>query len=106
MLAAVLKIPALISGALIILLPHIGVAKNLGLIKTILRSCVCILKLPDCLHVGNKCDMEPERQVPFEEACDLAKDRDILAALETSAKVMSALLLFASFKNAMELAGI
>lgn len=46
--------------------------------------------------------MEPERQVPFEEACDLAKDRDILAALETSAKVMSALLLFASFKNAME----
>ncbi|KAM8908517.1 ras-related protein Rab-19-like [Spinachia spinachia] len=36
--------------------------------------------------IGNKCDLEEERQVPFEEACNLAKDRDILAALETSAK--------------------
>ncbi|KAA8580114.1 hypothetical protein FQN60_005649 [Etheostoma spectabile] len=27
-----------------------------------------------------------ERHVPFEEACNLAKERDVLAALETSAK--------------------
>ncbi|KAM6961792.1 ras-related protein Rab-19-like [Tautogolabrus adspersus] len=36
--------------------------------------------------IGNKCDMEEERQVPFQEACSLANDRGILAALETSAK--------------------
>ncbi|XP_062239060.1 ras-related protein Rab-19-like [Platichthys flesus] len=36
--------------------------------------------------IGNKCDMEPERQVQFEDACELAKERGILAALETSAK--------------------
>ncbi|TNN50350.1 Ras-related protein Rab-19 [Liparis tanakae] len=36
--------------------------------------------------IGNKTDLEPERQVLFEEACDLAKDKEILAALETSAK--------------------
>ena len=43
------------------------------------------------LRPGNKCDLEQERQVQFEEACNLAKDRGILAALETSAKVKSAL---------------
>ncbi|XP_049892385.1 ras-related protein Rab-19-like [Epinephelus moara] len=36
--------------------------------------------------IGNKCDLEQERQVLFEEACNLAKEKDILAALETSAK--------------------
>ncbi|XP_017270395.1 ras-related protein Rab-19-like [Kryptolebias marmoratus] len=36
--------------------------------------------------IGNKCDLENERQVPFEKACNLAKERGILAALETSAK--------------------
>ncbi|XP_023273659.1 ras-related protein Rab-19-like [Seriola lalandi dorsalis] len=36
--------------------------------------------------IGNKCDLEPERQVLFEEACNLAKERGVLAALETSAK--------------------
>ncbi|XP_022058597.1 ras-related protein Rab-19-like [Acanthochromis polyacanthus] len=36
--------------------------------------------------IGNKCDLEDERQVQFEEACNLAKERGILAALETSAK--------------------
>lgn len=36
--------------------------------------------------IGNKCDLEDERQVLFEEACNLAKERGILAALETSAK--------------------
>ncbi|XP_071358443.1 ras-related protein Rab-19-like [Trachinotus anak] len=36
--------------------------------------------------IGNKCDLEEERQVLFEEACHLAKERGILAALETSAK--------------------
>ncbi|KAG7240734.1 hypothetical protein INR49_026623 [Caranx melampygus] len=36
--------------------------------------------------IGNKCDLENERQVLFEEACKLAKDRGVLAALETSAK--------------------
>ncbi|XP_019947902.1 ras-related protein Rab-19-like [Paralichthys olivaceus] len=36
--------------------------------------------------IGNKCDMEEERQVQFEDACNLAKERGILAALETSAK--------------------
>lgn len=36
--------------------------------------------------IGNKCDLEPERQVQFEEACNLAKEAGILAALETSAK--------------------
>ncbi|XP_040003577.1 ras-related protein Rab-19-like [Xiphias gladius] len=36
--------------------------------------------------IGNKCDLEQERQVKFEEACKLAKERGILAALETSAK--------------------
>lgn len=39
--------------------------------------------------LGNKCDLEQEREVLFEEACCLAKDRGVLAALETSAKVMS-----------------
>ncbi|XP_031721613.1 ras-related protein Rab-19-like [Anarrhichthys ocellatus] len=36
--------------------------------------------------IGNKCDLEQERQVPFEEACNLAEEKNILAALETSAK--------------------
>lgn len=36
--------------------------------------------------IGNKCDLEDERQVRFQEACALAKDKGILAALETSAK--------------------
>lgn len=43
--------------------------------------------LPARLHLGNKSDLEQERQVQFEEACNLSKDRGILAALETSAKV-------------------
>lgn len=44
----------------------------------------------ECQHhlcLGNKCDLENERQVLFEDACNLAKDKGILAALETSAKV-------------------
>lgn len=41
-----------------------------------------------CLHLGNKCDLQEERQVQFEEACNLAKNNGILAALETSAKVI------------------
>ncbi|KAK5896113.1 hypothetical protein CgunFtcFv8_009747 [Champsocephalus gunnari] len=36
--------------------------------------------------IGNKCDLEKERQVQFEDACNLSKEKDILAALETSAK--------------------
>lgn len=40
-----------------------------------------------CIPTGNKCDLEDKRQVQFEEACNLAKSRGILAALETSAKV-------------------
>ncbi|XP_029902078.1 ras-related protein Rab-19-like [Myripristis murdjan] len=36
--------------------------------------------------IGNKCDKESERQVRFQEACRLAKEKGILAALETSAK--------------------
>nr|XP_015813443.2 ras-related protein Rab-19 [Nothobranchius furzeri] len=36
--------------------------------------------------IGNKCDLEQERQVPFEKACSLAKESSMLAALETSAK--------------------
>lgn len=36
--------------------------------------------------IGNKCDLEEEREVKFEEACNLAKEKEILAALETSAK--------------------
>ncbi|XP_028305235.1 ras-related protein Rab-19-like [Gouania willdenowi] len=36
--------------------------------------------------IGNKCDLEEERQVSFEKACILAKEKGILAALETSAK--------------------
>ncbi|XP_070847863.1 ras-related protein Rab-19-like [Chaetodon trifascialis] len=36
--------------------------------------------------IGNKCDLEQERQVQFEEACNLANEMGILAALETSAK--------------------
>ncbi|KAK7913618.1 hypothetical protein WMY93_013829 [Mugilogobius chulae] len=36
--------------------------------------------------IGNKCDLEEERQVRFQEACTLAKDKGLLAALETSAK--------------------
>ncbi|XP_029351011.1 ras-related protein Rab-19-like [Echeneis naucrates] len=36
--------------------------------------------------IGNKCDLEEDRQVLFEEACIQAKDRGILAAVETSAK--------------------
>ncbi|XP_076577835.1 ras-related protein Rab-19-like [Chaetodon auriga] len=36
--------------------------------------------------IGNKCDLEQERQVQFEEACNLANEKGLLAALETSAK--------------------
>ncbi|XP_057711057.1 ras-related protein Rab-19 isoform X2 [Corythoichthys intestinalis] len=36
--------------------------------------------------IGNKCDLESEREVLFEDACSLAKERGALAALETSAK--------------------
>ncbi|KAM9846176.1 ras-related protein Rab-19-like [Aulostomus maculatus] len=36
--------------------------------------------------IGNKCDLEDDREVQFEEACNLAHDRGVLAALETSAK--------------------
>ncbi|KAM9771790.1 ras-related protein Rab-19-like [Syngnathus typhle] len=36
--------------------------------------------------IGNKSDMEEEREVLFEEACCLANERGALAALETSAK--------------------
>ncbi|XP_076860984.1 ras-related protein Rab-19 isoform X1 [Brachyhypopomus gauderio] len=36
--------------------------------------------------IGNKCDLESERQVQFEEACSLAKEKEILVAMETSAK--------------------
>uniref|UniRef100_A0A4W5N2F5 RAB19, member RAS oncogene family n=1 Tax=Hucho hucho TaxID=62062 RepID=A0A4W5N2F5_9TELE len=35
---------------------------------------------------GNKSDLESERQVLFQEACCMAEERGILAALETSAK--------------------
>lgn len=35
---------------------------------------------------GNKCDLESERQVEFNEACTLAKQKGIIVALETSAK--------------------
>lgn len=38
------------------------------------------------LFAGNKCDLESERQVEFNEACTLAKQKGILVALETSAK--------------------
>lgn len=46
------------------------------------------------LQLGNKCDLEEQRQVQFEQACNLAKDRGILAALETSAKVKSEFMLW------------
>ncbi|XP_026110254.1 ras-related protein Rab-19 isoform X1 [Carassius auratus] len=36
--------------------------------------------------IGNKCDLEAQRQVLFEEACTLAERTGALAALETSAK--------------------
>lgn len=36
--------------------------------------------------IGNKCDLDDQRQVPFQKACSMAKERGILAALETSAK--------------------
>uniref|UniRef100_A0A3Q4GTV3 RAB19, member RAS onco family n=1 Tax=Neolamprologus brichardi TaxID=32507 RepID=A0A3Q4GTV3_NEOBR len=36
--------------------------------------------------ISNKCDLEQEREVQFQEACNLAKQKGILAALETSAK--------------------
>ncbi|XP_056604391.1 ras-related protein Rab-19-like [Triplophysa dalaica] len=36
--------------------------------------------------IGNKRDLEDERQVPFEDACRLADERGVVAALETSAK--------------------
>ncbi|XP_030626518.1 ras-related protein Rab-19 [Chanos chanos] len=36
--------------------------------------------------IGNKSDLESEREVPFQEACSLAEERGLLAALETSAK--------------------
>lgn len=66
-------------------------ADSCWVFRVTFRYCVCISQLPDCLYLGNKCDLEQERQVKFEEACKLAKERGILAALETSAKVMSAL---------------
>ncbi|XP_048864445.1 ras-related protein Rab-19 [Brienomyrus brachyistius] len=36
--------------------------------------------------IGNKSDLESQRQVLFEDACTLAEERGMLAALETSAK--------------------
>ncbi|KAL7858070.1 hypothetical protein AOLI_G00181720 [Acnodon oligacanthus] len=36
--------------------------------------------------IGNKCDLAPQRQVLFEDACTLAEQTGALAALETSAK--------------------
>ncbi|KAK0145739.1 Ras-related protein Rab-19 [Merluccius polli] len=36
--------------------------------------------------IGNKSDLHNERQVLFEDACTLAEDKGVLAALETSAK--------------------
>ncbi|KAJ8262040.1 hypothetical protein GJAV_G00161400 [Gymnothorax javanicus] len=36
--------------------------------------------------IGNKADLDSERQVLFEEACTLAEEQGVLAALETSAK--------------------
>lgn len=36
--------------------------------------------------IGNKCDLEAQRQVLFEDACTLAERTGALAALETSAK--------------------
>ncbi|XP_051978842.1 ras-related protein Rab-19 isoform X1 [Xyrauchen texanus] len=36
--------------------------------------------------IGNKCDLETQRQVLFEDACTLAERKGALAALETSAK--------------------
>ncbi|XP_062862666.1 ras-related protein Rab-19-like [Trichomycterus rosablanca] len=36
--------------------------------------------------IGNKCDLESEREVQFTEACSLAKEKELLVALETSAK--------------------
>lgn len=38
------------------------------------------------LFAGNKCDLESEREVEFDEACTLAKQKGIVVALETSAK--------------------
>ncbi|XP_062858844.1 ras-related protein Rab-19 [Trichomycterus rosablanca] len=38
------------------------------------------------VFIGNKCDLEPQRQVLFEDACTLAEQKGALAALETSAK--------------------
>ncbi|XP_028813996.1 ras-related protein Rab-19 isoform X2 [Denticeps clupeoides] len=38
------------------------------------------------VFIGNKCDLETERQVLFEDACTLAEQRGALAALETSVK--------------------
>ena len=35
---------------------------------------------------GNKSDLETQRQVLFEDACTLAENNSVLAALETSAK--------------------
>lgn len=36
--------------------------------------------------IGNKCDLESERKVLFQDSCNLANERGVLAALETSAK--------------------
>ncbi|CAL8357940.1 unnamed protein product [Lota lota] len=36
--------------------------------------------------IGNKSDLQNERQVLFEDACTMAEDKGVLAALETSAK--------------------
>lgn len=49
---------------------------------------MCSLPLHDwlILFTGNKCDLESRREVQFAEACSLAKDKDLLVALETSAK--------------------
>lgn len=45
-----------------------------------------ILKCVFLCVTGNKRDLEDERQVPFEDACRLADERGVVAALETSAK--------------------
>lgn len=49
------------------------------------------MHFPDVINylftfAGNKCDLESEREVEFNEACTLATQKGIVVALETSAK--------------------
>lgn len=52
----------------------------------LVKCSVLPLYINTCSTAGNKSDLHAQRQVLFEDACTLAENDNVLAALETSAK--------------------